>query len=192
MLEGLLVDLVPYDKTYHDLEHKWWNSEVLFWGMGGDRPIVSRAIMAERFKRQAEHRETNPVPPVFFGVQTKAGLPIGYFGAWLTSPHRMAHLGTHIGEPAYWSRGYGTDALTLVIDYLFDWFDLHKLVILTSSMNERVQRQMQKVGFVFEARQRRATLADGVWIDWLNYGLHRTDWPGRAAIIEKLGLKAGE
>ena len=57
------------------------------------------------------------------------------------------------------------------------------------AINARVIRQMEKVGFTFEARQRAWTTCDGVWVDDLVYGLLRDEWPGRAALIEKLGFK---
>jgi hypothetical protein len=33
MLEGVLVDLVPYDAVFRDLEHGWRNNESAFWGL---------------------------------------------------------------------------------------------------------------------------------------------------------------
>jgi RimJ/RimL family protein N-acetyltransferase len=190
MLYGLLVDLVAYNKTFQDLEHKWRNSEVAFWSSGGERRILTHAAIEARFACKAEKRANNPSPTVSFGVQTKAGQPIGYFGInWIMPSSRFAYLGAYIGEPAYWSRGYGTDALALLLDYTFDWLDLRRIVIVTSSMNARVQRMMEKIGFTFEGCQRQGTLADGVWMDWLMYGMLCDEWPGRAAIIERLGLR---
>jgi len=58
--------------------------------------------------------------------------------------------------------------------------DVRKAWLMTSSMNNRVMRQMEKVGFMLEARFRQSTRADGVWLDWLAYGLLREEWPGRA------------
>jgi len=65
---------------------------------------------------------------------------------------------------------------------------LRKVWLATTSANERVMRQMDKVGFVLEGRARRASLMDGVWVDGLLYGMLREEWPGREALIERLGL----
>ncbi len=190
MLQGLLVDLVPYGQVYHDLEHTWRNHEASYWSSGGDRPIVTRAEMRAHFERRAEH-QNRPDAGVTFGVQTKDGTPIGFFSInWLVPHHRLAMLGARIGDPAYWGGGYGTDALTLVVDYAFGWLDMHKVWLGTTDANARVQRQMEKVGFVLEARSRTESLMDGVWSDGLFYGLLRDEWPGRAAVIERIGLKA--
>ncbi|NLF77927.1 MAG: GNAT family N-acetyltransferase, partial [Chloroflexi bacterium] len=127
------------------------------------------------------------------GIRTKDGKPIGYMGInWLVPYYRLAMLGAKIGEPEYWGGGYGTDALLLLLEYAFDWLDIRKAWLMTTTMNHRVMRQMEKVGFTLEAQQRTSALADGVWYDWLAYGLLREEWPGRAAVIERIGLQARE
>jgi RimJ/RimL family protein N-acetyltransferase len=88
--------------------------------------------------------------------------------------------------------GYGTDALLLLVDYAFDWLDLRKVWLVTTSINVRVMRQMEKVGFALEGRLRGAIYADGAWYDDLFYGMLRDEWPGHAALVEKLSLRARE
>lgn len=191
MLEGLLVDLVPYGKAFLDLDHRWMNSEASFWSGGGERHFMSQAMIVARHAHWAEERErAGGDSGVAFGVQTKDGKPLGYFGInWLSAHHRVAMLGAKIGEPEYWGGGYGTDALLLLLGYTFDWLDARKAWLMTTSMNARVMRQMEKAGFRLEVRQRQSALADGVWYDWLAYGLLREEWAGRAALVEQLGLR---
>lgn len=191
MIEGLLVDLVPYGTAFDKLEHRWHNNESWFWATAGDRWVQSRADLERNQRERREWVEHNRSQNVWFGIQTKDGKPLGDIALnWVVPYHRLAMLGAAIGEPEYWGGGYGTDALTLIVDYAFDWLDLHKLWLGTMGINVRVQRQMEKVGFTLEARRRRMMYADGNWVDELNYGLLREEWPGRAAVIEKLGLRA--
>jgi RimJ/RimL family protein N-acetyltransferase len=189
MLEGLLVDLVPYGERFMEHDQRWWNSESSFWSGMGRREFVTKA------QAEAEHREwresTKPETGVPFGVQTKDGKPLGYFGInFLLYHSRVANLGANISEPEYWGGGYGTDALLLLLDYAFDTLDMRRVWLITMTLNQRVLRQMEKIGFLLEARQRKATNADGVWYDVVTYGLLREEWPGRAAMIDKLGLRA--
>jgi RimJ/RimL family protein N-acetyltransferase len=189
MLEGLLVDLVAIDERFQALEHQWENSEAAFWGDAGGRQFLSKATVKRHQQERSE--PTGPVTHVGFGIQTKAGLPIGVFFVGDIKPaHRVAMLGAQIGEPDYWGGGYGTDALLLAVDFAFDWLDLRKVWLGTMGLNARVIRQMEKVGFALEARQREMFWADGVWYEQRLYGMLRDEWPGRAAIIEKIGLKA--
>jgi RimJ/RimL family protein N-acetyltransferase len=103
---------------------------------------------------------------------------------------RAANLGAVINEPDYWGGGYGTDALLLLLDYSFDTLDLRRVWLDTMGLNERVKRQMEKVGFTLEGRRREATYVDGLWTDELIYGMLVEEWPGREAMIEQLGLTA--
>ena len=190
MLEGLLVDLVPASKSaYFDKKHKWENGEAAFWGSAGGRPILTRAMLerwhAEHVARM-EHSQR-----VTFGIQTKDGQPIGDISMnWVLPHHRLSILGAQIGEPEFWGGGYGTDALLLLTDYAFDWLDMHKLWLGTMGINVRVHRQMEKVGFQREAVRRDLFYADGQWTDEVIYGILREEWPGRAAVIERIGLQA--
>jgi len=188
MLQGLLVDLVPYSQKFLDQDHKWRNGPgVFFWAMG-DQWVVTKANIEAAHRRHAEQRERGG-RRIMFGMQTKDGIPIGLFGInHLNEYHRIGMLTAMIGEPDYWGGGYGTDGLLLIVDYAFDWLDLRKVWLATAGFNIRVQRQMEKVGFTLEARQSAQGYGDGEWTDGLVYGLLRDEWPGRAAMIEKLGL----
>jgi RimJ/RimL family protein N-acetyltransferase len=190
MLEGLLVDLVPFGDRFMQMEHKWYNGEgVFYWTVGG-RWFTTRADLEAWQRERADDPEWE-TKRVTFGVQTKDGTPIGLFGInRLYTHNRLAMLSALIGEPDYWGGGYGTDALLLLVDYAFDWLDMHKVWLMTFSLNARVIRQMEKVGFTFEGRTRESAYGEGGWHDMLAYGLLREEWPGRAALIEKLGLRA--
>lgn len=102
--------------------------------------------------------------------------------------HRRAEVDAGIGDPDYWGGGYGSDAMLLITAYAFEWLDLRRLWLRTRDDNLRAQRQVEKCGFTREA----------VWRDlvhfgvrhhaMLSYGLLREEWPGRAALVERLGL----
>ena len=189
ILRGLLVDLVPYGRKFMEQDHRWWNNESRFWGSMGDRGVVSKAAV------EREHEEWNtdetPHSGVPFGIQTKSGKPLGYLGInWISYHNRWANLGAVISEPAYWGGGYGTDGLLLLLDYAFDVLDMRRVWLMTMTLNERVLRQMEKVGFTLEGRQREATWADNGWVDVVLYGMMADEWPGRAAMVERLGLQA--
>ncbi len=189
MLYGTLVDLVPYGERFKAHDHDWWNNESRYWGSMGEHMFVSRAAVEREYEEwdQTQHTETG----VGFGILTKDGTPIGGIGInWLSAHHRVADLGAVIGERAYWGGGYGTDALLLVVDYAFNWLDMRKVWLGTMSLNARVVRQMEKVGFALETRQREGTVADGRWHDVLTFGRLRDGWPGYAAMVAALGIVA--
>ncbi len=193
MLTGILVDLVPYDKRFLELTPKWEMGPAGWWANGGDVALISKADHQRHVQEWIEHMDSGRDTGMAFGIQTKDGTPIGQMGInWMSPTHRFANLGALIGEPDYWGSGYGTDALTLLVEYCFNWLDLRKVWIGTMSVNVRVMRQMEKVGFTLEGRLRQMMYGSGEWYDDMNYGLLREEWPGREAVVERLGIRARE
>ena len=190
MLQGILVDLIPYGNTFVNLSAKWDNGPAGYWATAGDRPLYSQAAVRRWHEEWRASLDKGPDTRLEFGIRTKDGTPIGQMGVnWLSGVHRHAELGASIGEPAYWGGGYGTDALLLLIEYLFEWLDLRRVMLGTMSCNARVLRQMEKVGFTLEARRRGLWYASGERYDEMVYGMLRDEWPGRAALVERLGLQ---
>ncbi len=186
-LEGLLLDLVPFDQRFLDRERAWINGPMReWWGQDG---LLSEAT----HERRVEYRESQPrEKSARFGMETKDGVPIGLFALDNIDPlHRVAEVGAGIGEPAYWSGGYGTDAMLLIVQYAFDWLDLRRLYLTTMGHNLRAQRQVEKCGFTREGMQRRKVRGGngGEFRDFLWYGMLREEWPGRDAMIERVGLR---
>lgn len=76
------------------------------------------------------------------------------------------------GEPG---RGYGTEAMTAVLDHAFHAVGLHRVGLDVFAFNARAQRSYEKAGFVLEGRQRDTLLWDGVWTDSVLMGVLATD-----------------
>lgn len=191
MLEGLLVDLVPQGDEFKKKAMEWKDAPSWFWASMGDRWFATRSGVERHFREQAER--PGPRFDVPFGIRAKDGTPLGYIGInWMVPYHRLAMLGAMIHEPDYWGGGYGTDALLLIVDYAFDWLDVNKVWLVTMALNARVLRQMEKVGFRQEAQPREGAYADGAWCDAVVYGMLREEWPGRVAMIERLGLRTND
>ncbi len=69
---------------------------------------------------------------------------------------REAELGITIGNPAYWGRGYGSEAVGLLVDYVFTRSSLTRLYLHTLDWNVRAQRAFESAGFKDQGRARRA------------------------------------
>ena len=69
---------------------------------------------------------------------------------------REAEVGITIGEPAYWGRGYGSEAVELLIDYVFTNTSLTRLYLHTLDWNLRAQRSFARAGFRDCGRARRS------------------------------------
>ena len=72
--------------------------------------------------------------------------------------NQTAEVGIFIGNKKYWNRGYGTEALTLLMNYGFKVLNLHNVFLKVYSFNERAIRCYEKVGFRIIGKRREALL----------------------------------
>jgi RimJ/RimL family protein N-acetyltransferase len=90
--------------------------------------------------------------------------------------HQVGSLGIAIGNPAYWGKGYGTDALQLILGYAFRELNLYRIGASTIAYNIRSIKAHEKVGFSHEGIQRSFIRREGQRFDLILYGLLRPGW----------------
>ncbi|HEY7047726.1 MAG TPA: GNAT family protein [Jatrophihabitantaceae bacterium] len=76
-------------------------------------------------------------------------------------------------------KGFGTDALRVLIDYAFVRRNLRRLHLVVVASNERAIASYRKVGFVEEGRLREQAWVRGRYEDEVRMGLLRSEWRGR-------------
>lgn len=99
--------------------------------------------------------------------------------------HGNAWVGIGIGEREDWNKGYGTDAMRLVLRYAFDELGLYRVTLGVFAYNPRAIRSYQKAGFVIEGRERDALLRDGERSDMLVMGILRPEWEAQRSGIQE-------
>lgn len=58
-----------------------------------------------------------------------------------------AEVGVMIGDRNYWNRGYGTDAVTALVSYIFKDEKIERVFLKTLNSNKRAQRCFARCGF---------------------------------------------
>jgi RimJ/RimL family protein N-acetyltransferase len=89
---------------------------------------------------------------------------------------RDAFVGIGIGEREFWGRGYGTDAMCLLLRYAFTELNLRRVTLNVFEFNNRAIRSYEKVGFRIEGSQRQAMQREGRRWDILYMGILRDEW----------------
>ena len=92
--------------------------------------------------------------------------------------HSVSQVTLGIGDPGDRRKGYGTEALSLLLRYAFSELNLFRLSTLIPEYNVGALRLFQKAGFVEEVRRRQALNRDGRFWDLLHVGLLREEWHG--------------
>ncbi|WP_317135572.1 GNAT family N-acetyltransferase [Nonomuraea phyllanthi] len=86
------------------------------------------------------------------------------------------------GERAV-GRGYGTEAIRLVLDHAFATTPLHRIGLGVYAFNERARHVYKKVGFVEEGVRRDALLWDGERHDEVLMSVLRHEWRARSGSL---------
>ncbi len=94
----------------------------------------------------------------------------------ISIPHRQAGMGIFIGDKTCWSKGYGTEALKLMVGYGFDQLNLHRLHLTVFSFNARAIRTYEKVGFKREGVFREHLYRNGKYHDVYYMAILENEW----------------
>ena len=87
------------------------------------------------------------------------------------------HLG--IGDRQDWHKGYGTEALDLLLEYAFNELNLYRLGAEIMEYNFGARRLFEKAGFLEEVCRRKALRRDGQCWNVLLCGLLREEWEAK-------------
>ncbi|HEX6525334.1 MAG TPA: GNAT family protein [Streptosporangiaceae bacterium] len=137
----------------------------------------SEAAAKERIARWSANQENN----VAFAIETLDDPPVlvGNIGLWgARLKDRCATLGIALGRE-HVARGYGTDAMRVLVGYGFREMGLHRIQLFVAPFNAAGIRAYQKAGFVEEGRFREAVLHDGRWYDDVLMSILDHEWAAR-------------
>ena len=83
-----------------------------------------------------------------FAIDTLDGKHIGNCSYYNVNETKgEAELGIMIGNRNYWNKGYGTDAVTTLVNYIFRHTNLNRIYLKTLESNTRAHKCFQKCGF---------------------------------------------
>jgi len=175
MLKGKHIVLAPLVAADLPVMFRWINEreQVLF--NAPYRP-VSEAEHATWFETIQRQMNT-----VIFGIRLlKGDILIGSCQLHGINPvHRTAELQIRLGEARERGRGYGTEAVRLLLDFAFKDLNLLRVSLQVLITNEAALRLYEKVGFVREGVLRKAAHIDGNQVDLAVMGILRDEYVGR-------------
>lgn len=138
---------IPYPITY-EREKQWFESQI---------------AMKDTYNFAIEDIET--------------GLYIGGCGInkvdWM---NRVATVGIYIGDEDFRGKGYGTEAMELLVDFIFNQMNINRIQLFVFSFNERAIRSYKKVGFVEEGRLKQSVFRNGRYYDEIIMSILRENY----------------
>jgi RimJ/RimL family protein N-acetyltransferase len=177
LFEGQLVRLSSEDPQVMAEAFARWNQNSEFFRLLDSDPayLWSVARFKERLEKDLEHvLQAN----LLFSIRMRAADKLIGFIAFdgINWTDRDGFVAIGIGETDFWGKGYGSDAMRLMLRYGFTELNLHRVSLTVYAYNLRGIRSYEKCGFQHEGRIREFVLRDGRRSDMLHMGILRSDW----------------
>lgn len=186
MIEGTLVDLVPFEDDFAVYLESWMNEEAWFRAALWERREPHTEDDVKKYIERMEKNERGGL----IGFQTKDGDPIGgliYDHEWT----RVRKVDTRFfaGDTRYEGTDEVLDGLLMLVRFCFETRGLHRLDAGALTFDEAKIEHLRRAGFVHEGTLRQHIRWDGDYVDIEVFGLLETEWPGYAAKVAALDLQ---
>jgi RimJ/RimL family protein N-acetyltransferase len=175
MLRGERVKLGPIKREYIESFLKWFNDPEITQYLVIYRPMTRMA--EEEWMENLKTRENDILFGIVIPNEDGTEKLIGNCGIHrIDWKNRVGEIGIAIGEKESQNKGFGTEALVLLVEYGFNTVNLNRLELYTYSFNERALKSYKKVGFVEEGRKRQFIWSKGRYHDAIMMGILADDW----------------
>jgi ribosomal-protein-alanine N-acetyltransferase len=181
LLEGRAVNLRVIEKEDLPTIGEWLNKPEVF---GEYNPLIqlSRTEIEKNYGEK-EFEQTE------FFIEGKDGSRLGYI--WHFNVMHPAGKILEIGYflvPSERGKGYCTEAVNIMVDYLFLSKNVERIQALTDLRNVGSQKVLEKAGFKKEGTIRKLFFLRGQPTDAFMYSILREEWK-RPKILTKTALR---
>jgi RimJ/RimL family protein N-acetyltransferase len=174
----------PIDhETHPDIEAKWTH-DAEFMRLMELKPVrpLSPAVVKKQY--EAIEKEMEEEKNLFY-FTIRAREDDRFLGKalveWIDWANGNGFIRLGIGAPEDRRKGYGSQALTMLLRYSFGELNLYRVTAVVPAYNEGALHLFQKFGFVEEIRRRKAIHRDGEFWDIVSFGLLNAEWRNQAS-----------
>ncbi len=177
LFQGELVRLTAVDPEKDSGAFSRWSRDSEYWRLlASDPPFMfSPQKSKEWLEKTLKEDEQNLF--MFMIRRLEDDRLIGEVGLdGVQWNHGDTFIGIGLGEREFWGKGYGTDAMRVILRYAFNELNLHRVSLNVFEYNRRALRSYEKVGFKVEGRARKFLCRDGKRWDLIFMGILREEW----------------
>lgn len=149
LIQGEQIKLVVINIEHIDKYLKWENDPIIRKYQYKDIPITLEIMKKKYFSDVRDEKKI-----IFEIWYKKEKIPIG-----LVDVHKIhckrAEIYICIGEPEYWGKGIGTEAVGLMLNHGFNTLNYRKIVARVNTCNIQSLKIFNKFGFIEKKRQLR-------------------------------------
>jgi RimJ/RimL family protein N-acetyltransferase len=170
MLEGKLVNLRAVEKEDIPLLAEWLSNPAFLGEYVGIRQF-SKSEFEKTFEADDKHELRD------FFIEKKNGTKIGIITHfYLLHPvGRLLEIGYFL-LPSERRKGYCSEAVNIMLDYLFLSKEVMRIQATTDARNRASQKVLERAGFKKEGTLRKTGFIRGQWTDDCLYSILREEW----------------
>ena len=177
IFNGKLVRLSAFDPEEMSKAFPRWNQNSEYFRLlnSSGQPLQSSKAALKWMEEEAG--ELSPAS-YLFGIRALAeDKLIGELALDVVNWNgRDAFVGIGIGETDYCGKGYGSDAMNVLLRFAFSEVNLERVTLSVFEYNPRAIRSYEKSGFRHEGRIRQFLNKEGRRWDMLFMGILREEW----------------
>jgi RimJ/RimL family protein N-acetyltransferase len=165
MLKGKIINLKLLEKDDIPLFTEWANDA----DYGGKFEPLDQCSLNDMQKWY----ENLPSTEQWFFIEKKDGTKVGHILYLKERDHYTIGFILHLEERG---KGYCTEAVKILVDYLFLSKDIVRVQAEANPGNTASCRVLEKAGFIREGVLRQVCFIRGKWLDGALYSILREEW----------------
>jgi RimJ/RimL family protein N-acetyltransferase len=177
LLSGDLVRLAAVDLQTMAGALSRWGHDSVYWRLLAAEPARLYSAKATREWLEKEMDNEHSLFYLFSIRTLEDDSLVGQIGLdGVQWSHRESFVWISLGERQNWGKGYGTDAMRILLWYAFTELNLQRVSLTVFEYNPRAIRSYEKAGFKVEGRVRQFLNRDGQRWDMIFMGSLRDEW----------------
>ena len=179
LFEAKDVRFGPIDhETHPEIESKWTH-DADFMRLMELKPVrpLSPAMVKKQYEVIEKEMDENK-NLFYFTIRTRED--DRFIGnalvEWVDWANGNGFIRLGIGAVEDRRKGYGSQALSMLLRYAFGELNLYRVTAVVPAYNEGAICLFQKFGFMEEVRRRKAIHRDGEFWDLVSFGLLNAEW----------------
>ena len=166
-LEAQDIDRFVEMRNKPDSEGKWFYDRLLF-------PKSEEGVRKQYADLLLDLKDDKS----YFVIETLDGEFAGDIGVWHTRRREGVFLYGVFIEREHRRKGYGSQALIIILDYYFNELNYQKCSATVYGYNKQSQKFQERLGFVREGSLRNELYTRGKYYDEVYYGMLKEEFNG--------------
>ncbi len=183
LFEGKRICLAPINREKDaEIESKWMQ-DAAYQRMLSTEPArpLSPAQIKKKYEAIEKAMEEDKDQYYFTIRMREDDRLVGFARLFRISwTHGYASIQLGIGDAKDRRKGYGREALVLILQYAFEELNLYRVATIIPEYNQPALELFQEHGFSEEVRRRQAVDRETRRWDLIHFGLLKEDWKSKA------------